>query len=128
MARKTVQDVHFDRLKLARHENLDGEAVAAWLKANRRLWDKFVFGTFDYITLFELRDLEYGGHACTLFLVAPKESVELIRAGMVADLQADEFGWWDEDGKVHEVGCLTAWDSFGRHLPAGKVLIRVWWD
>ena len=113
-----AQELHFERLKLARFNNFDGEYVGQLLRQNQTLWTSFVFGRFQYFELIELRDLRYGVvNADTLYLVTDKAKLADLLI-VLGELSADEISYTDKDDNL----------QYGGGLGKNEVLVRVWWD
>lgn len=126
-----AQRLQLDRL------NVGGfTGVAAGLKANKTLWDSFVFGRsgrYGVGELIELRDLPDGIlNADELLIVTDKSRWPDLKP-IVESWEPQEIGYTAGDNSRWGTSAYMTGQEVGEAmgcspLPADLLLVRVWWD
>lgn len=118
----TAQQLQTEKLRMGSFNELDGPRVAGLLADHADLWEGYVFGRFQYWPLIELREIQAGVSADTLYLQPkPGKADELFALCHQFCADAVDFVNGEEAGEL--MGTYT--QVLARNP---KALIRVWWD
>ena len=132
------QKIQFQRIAASGSwNNFDGDKIVQKLIEIKNSWISFVFGSFGYCDLIELRDMkdESGHIGDTIMLLCNKSEFKKIEA-FAQECNANEIGYIYYDYNRH---CFETHGTFGSNyknfhqsfgsvIPENQVVVRIWWD